>query len=82
MPQTLQNDRPPIETDESQVSCKTNWQPRWTVKIERGSTLGIAIDDGCFIVLYPHEGGWRPGKHIPKAVAARMAELLEFAAND
>lgn len=51
------------------------WKPRWTVEIGDGDTLGLAIDDGCFVVLYPHDGAWRPGTHIPKEVAHRIATL-------
>jgi hypothetical protein len=39
--------------------------------------LGIAIDDHCFIVLYQHGAIWRPGTHVPLAVARKVAELLE-----
>ena len=77
---------PVVKTKNPEAATSTsgpNWQPQWTVDTgPKGDTLGIAVDDGCFVVLYPHEGGWRPGKHIPRAVAERMAELLEFASND
>lgn len=52
------------------------WRPRWLVEMGDGDQLGVAVDDGCFVVLYPHAGEWRPGTHIPKRVAARIAELV------
>jgi hypothetical protein len=52
------------------------WKPRWTVEIGDGDTLGLAIDDGCFVVLYPHGNAWRPGTHVPKEVAHRIAALM------
>ncbi len=42
-----------------------------------GDKLGIDIDDGCLVVLYPHCDEWRPGTHIPKLVARRIAELVQ-----
>jgi hypothetical protein len=59
--------------------ARVAWTPRWTVDVGNGCSLGIAIDDGCFVVLYHHGDSWRPGKHIPKAVAVRISELLAFA---
>jgi hypothetical protein len=51
------------------------WLPNWKVDVGNGDTVGIAVDDGCFVVLYRQGTSWRPGKHIPKTVAQRMAEL-------
>jgi hypothetical protein len=52
------------------------WLPRWLVDVGHGCELGITTDDGCFVVLYPHEdNAWQPGRHIPKPVAERMAQL-------
>lgn len=53
------------------------WEPRWIVDIGQGSECGLTIDDGCFVVLYRHQGNWRPGNHIPKQVAAKIAELAD-----
>jgi len=53
-----------------------DWHPDWTVNVGHGDILGITVDNGCFVVLYPHEGRWRPGTHIPRAAAERIALLL------
>jgi hypothetical protein len=53
-----------------------DWQPDWIVNLGHGDTVGITIDNGCFVVLYPHDGNWRPGTHIPRAAAERIALLL------
>jgi hypothetical protein len=54
-----------------------SWQPRWTVDIGHGDRLGLTTDDGCLVVLYPKkDGSWRPGTHIPKPVAERIAQLV------
>jgi hypothetical protein len=47
------------------------------VDVGDGTSLGITIDDGCLVVLYPHGDQWRPGTHIPKQVARRIAELVQ-----
>ena len=31
-----------------------DWHPDWTVNVGHGDTLGITVDNGCFVVLYPH----------------------------
>jgi len=52
------------------------WQPKKIVDVGGGCKLGIATDDGCFVVLYPTEAGqWRPGTHIPIPVARLIGEL-------
>ncbi len=49
------------------------WQPRWRVDVGHGCEVGVTVDDGCFVVLYPDEmGQWRPGTHIPVAAACLM----------
>jgi hypothetical protein len=63
--------------DDEPVRREADWKPKWTVDIDGTDTLGIAIDDGCFVVLYRHGNSWRPGTHIPKEVANRIAELVE-----
>jgi len=71
------------EDDPANPSRTAQWHPRWMVDGEKGVVLGIAIDDGCFVVLYPHgKDAWRPGTHIPRMVAKRIAELLEFTTDD
>jgi hypothetical protein len=53
-----------------------NWRPRWLVEVGHGCHLGLATEDGCFVVLYPGKNGtWRPGKRVPRPVAERMAQL-------
>jgi len=51
--------------------------PRWLVDIGHGDQLGLATDDGCFVVLYPKGDSWRTGKWIPKQVAEKISELLQ-----
>ncbi|MBA7674845.1 hypothetical protein ES703_83070 [subsurface metagenome] len=54
------------------------WQPTQIVDVGCGCNLGIATDDGCFVVLYPTEmGQWRLGAHIPLQVAKVIGELAE-----
>ena len=56
------------------------WQPEWRVDVGHGCEVGVATDDGCFVVLYPTENGeWRPGKHIPPAAARLIGELCNSA---
>ena len=53
-----------------EIDRQVIWRPKWEVNLNDDSKLGIAIDDGCFVVLYPtDDGGWQPGTHIPKSVA-------------
>lgn len=62
----------------NEPAAKPGWRPQWFVDVGDHCRLGIAVDDGCFIVLYPHPNGvWRPGTHVPQAVANRMAELRD-----
>lgn len=52
------------------------WNPEWKVDLGDGSELGVAIDDSCYVVLYPTEDGrWRPGNHIPPAIARLIGRL-------
>jgi len=57
---------------------KPDWQPEWLVDVGCGCELGIATDDHCFIVLYPHDGQWQTGKYIPVQVARRLGELAHL----
>lgn len=52
-------------------------EPKWTVDVGSGCEVGLTIDDGCFVVLYPQGGGWKPGSYIPKAAAKKIAALLD-----
>lgn len=66
------------ERSDPQIGHPVKWQPRWEVNLSHDSKLGIAIDDGCFVVLYPTEdGGWQPGTHMPKSVAERIVRLTQ-----
>ena len=69
-----------VESEDKPTVRHSAWKPRWSVDLGDGDTLGIAIDDGCFVVLYLHADGWRPGTHIPKEAAKRIAELCESGA--
>lgn len=64
------------DTSDRPVVRNSNWEPKWKVDVGDGGELGLAIDDGCFVVLYPHADGWRPGTHIPKEAASKIANLI------
>jgi hypothetical protein len=66
-----------IESEDKPPLRYADWQPQWKVETGKDSAIGIAIDDGCFVVLYPHGHTWRPGTHIPKEAASQIAKLLE-----
>ena len=54
------------------------WQPEWVVDVGCGCELGVTIDDGCFVVLYPNGcGQWQLGTHIPLEVAKLLGKLAE-----
>lgn len=54
-----------------------HWEPEWIVDMGDGSTLGVAIDDHCYVVLYPQEGGgWHPGTHMPEIVARFLCSIV------
>lgn len=55
-----------------------NWMPEWIVEIGPlgMGKVGIAKDDGCYVVLVRMEGGkWSPTKWIPKEAAIFIANL-------
>ena len=61
---------------EDKIIKSIKYKPEWKVDVGSGCELGISIDDGCFLVLYPKENDtWKPGKHIPLAVAIKLGEL-------
>jgi len=66
------------DTNDRPTAAVAAWKPRWVVDVGHGTQLGLTIDDGCFVVLYPKSGGetWKPGTHIPRAVAERISQLL------
>ncbi len=52
------------------------WQPQEIIDIGNGLKMGIASDDGHYIVLSPSpEGLWKPSTCIPLRVAKRLGEL-------
>lgn len=53
-----------------------NWEPEWIVRTGSECQMGIAIDDGCFIVLRQDEGEWKLASWIPSLVAAEIVDLL------
>lgn len=69
-----------IQSGDEPLHRYAAWQPRWKVDLGDGDTIGIAIDDGCFVVLYPHGDAWRPGTHIPKEAADQIAKLAKSGA--
>jgi len=69
---------PPGESygSDTRNPAKDLWQPDWEIDVAPNSKLGIVMDDGCFVVLYPTEAGqWRPGTHIPAEVARFIGAL-------
>ncbi|MDE2462125.1 MAG: hypothetical protein KGO02_00205 [Alphaproteobacteria bacterium] len=66
------------EADHSEVAAVlSDWRPKWLIEIDGDTSLGLTIDDGCFIVLYPKgDDTWRPGTHIPKRVAESIAQHI------
>jgi len=55
------------------------WQPQEIIDVGNGLKMGIASDDGHYIVLSPIPGGsWKPTSCIPPRVAKRLGELAAF----
>ena len=58
---------------------EVNWQPKEIIDIGNGLRMGIASDDGYYIVLSPTpQGYWKPSSCIPPRVAKRLGELADF----
>lgn len=52
------------------------WQPQWFVDVGSEVTVGIAMDDGCYVVLLQQPTGqWRPTTHIPVEAAKMIGRL-------
>ena len=52
----------------------SRWQPKWILD---DPTLGVTMDDGCFVVLVRnHVREWNPTKHIPLTALASLMEVL------
>ena len=63
-----------LENSPEQAS---SWIPEWFVDVGHGCTLGVTIDDHCFVVLYPDESGqWSPGTRIPEPVARFISSIV------
>jgi RecB family endonuclease NucS len=55
------------------------WEPKELVDLGNGLRMGIASDDGYYIVLsQSREGSWKPSNWIPPRVAKRLGELASF----
>ena len=58
-------------------------EPRWIIPVGAGCSLGVTIDDGCYVVLFPKltdtldSNKWKPGAWIPSDVA-RFLGILAF----
>ena len=63
-------------SDELRQSPVVAREPQWKVDVGQGCEVGVAIDDGCYLVLLPSEvGQWRPTTYIPRAVALFLGQL-------
>lgn len=52
------------------------WQPQWLVDIGAETVMGIALDDGCYVVLNQMpSGNWKPVTHIPVEAAKMIGRL-------
>lgn len=77
MTATLTKSSEPIYENDPGLDNRPAWKPQWEVK-DGDDKVGITVDDGCFVVLFPTEDGrWRPGTHIPKPVAESITHLLK-----
>jgi hypothetical protein len=62
--------------DNQYENKRVRWQPQEIIDIGNGLIMGIASDDGHYIVLSPDPGGtWKPASCIPLRVAKRLGEL-------
>lgn len=53
-----------------------HWMPKWIVEVAPNMKVGVATDDGCYVVLVRAEGGWwSPTKWIPKEAAIFIGDL-------
>jgi hypothetical protein len=65
--------------DNTDGEKQIKWQPKELVDLGNGLRMGIASDDGYYIVLsLGHEGSWKPSNWIPPRVAKRLGELATF----
>jgi len=52
------------------------WEPTWLVDVGQEITVGIAMDDGCYVVLTQAQTGqWKPMTHIPVEAAKMLGRL-------
>jgi hypothetical protein len=65
--------------DKMNGTKEISWLPKEIIDIGNGLKMGIASDDGHYIVLSPSpEGNWKPSSCIPPRVAKRLGELADF----
>jgi hypothetical protein len=54
----------------------SRWQPHWVFTAAVGYTVGLTVDDHCFVVLVADQNDqWRPAYHIPQLVAEEIGRL-------
>lgn len=52
------------------------WSPQWLVDVGDEVMVGIAMDDGCYVVLaQTRHGQWQPTTHIPVEAAKMLGRL-------
>lgn len=52
------------------------WEPQWLVDVDAEIVMGIALDDGCYVVLNQLPcGNWKPSTHIPVEAAKMIGRL-------
>jgi hypothetical protein len=65
--------------DNADGNKEIKWEPKEIIDIGNGLRMGIASDDGYYIVLSPcPAGAWKPSNWIPPRVAKRLGELAYF----
>jgi len=53
---------------------RSQWQPKAIID---EPSLGVTIDDGCFVVLVRNDlGDWNPTTHVPLSVLGRIVTVL------
>ena len=52
------------------------WHPQWLVDVGSEVQVGIALDDGCYVVLAQTQiGQWKPTTHVPVEAAKMLSRL-------
>ncbi len=61
---------------ESERPTADLWAPEWLVDVGDEVQVGIAMDDGCYVVLaQTNIGQWKPTTHIPVEAAKMIGRL-------